>query len=87
MRMSDQKAHSRKWFESLAGQVVDDFKLEAFLGHGKIGYVYRACSQIVEGRKIMQGLSLSFRIGASAEQTHGLFERRLSLLVAIQFFK
>jgi hypothetical protein len=33
-----------KWFESLTGQTIGGYKLEKFLGKGRIGYVYRACS-------------------------------------------
>lgn len=38
------RRNNSKWFESLAGHTLKGYKLEQFLGKGKIGYVYRARS-------------------------------------------
>src|SRR2546430_17290325 len=51
-----------KWFESLAGEIVEDYKLEAFLGKGKIGYVYRACSRRVSDWQVAIKLTPSRKI-------------------------
>jgi serine/threonine protein kinase len=35
------------WFESLKNKEVSDFVLRKYIGHGKIGYVYKATNKIV----------------------------------------
>ncbi len=39
------KRDNSRWFESLAGHTLKGYRLEEFLGKGKIGYVYRARDQ------------------------------------------
>lgn len=56
------KAELRKWFEGLAGEVVREYKLHAFLGHGKIGYVYRACSQKIADFEVAIKLTPSKKV-------------------------
>jgi hypothetical protein len=56
------KADLRKWFEGLAGEVVRDYKLQSFLGRGKIGYVYRACSQKIADFEVAIKLTPSKKV-------------------------
>src|SRR4051794_39044953 len=50
------------WFASLAGEIVGTFRLERFVGKGKIGYVYEASSTEVKGWKVALKLTPSAKV-------------------------
>ena len=42
-------ARTPGWYRSLSGQAIGDYVLEEFVGQGKIGYVYRASHNTIDG--------------------------------------
>lgn len=58
------RSERRRWFESLAGQALDNFELCSFVGSGNIGYVYRARDKSVEGREVAVKIVPSEQVSA-----------------------
>lgn len=55
-------AAERKWFKSLTGNTAGDYTLESFIGHGRIGYVYRACARHVTDWEVALKITPSSRM-------------------------
>ena len=53
-----ESSRSSEWYRGLAGQSIEDYVLEEFVGQGKIGYVYRASHTKIDG--VQRAIKLIF---------------------------
>jgi hypothetical protein len=75
---------SRPWFRELAGDDVGKYKLEAYLGAGKIGYVYRAHIRILPERQVAIKLTPSSLKPGWENELNKVF--RLSMIPGVVHF-